>query len=117
MSMFGDHPPAWLRWANTAAARSITTITAIVALLLSIVVMSRLQAYVGCVADQQAMNDERTRALAAATDAERVADTALIAGPQPGGPDIAALRAASLAARNVTDQVRRQNPPPPVRRC
>ena len=115
--MFGDNPPRWLRWANTSAARSITTITAIVALLLSFIVLYRLQGYISCVADQQALSDSRARALAAATDAERVADTAVIRGPQPGGPSAEQLRAASVAARNVTDLVRRQNPPPPMRRC
>ena len=115
--MFGDNPPDWLRWANTPTARAITTVVAMVALIISIFLLSRLQGYISCVADQQALSDARARALAAATDAERVADTALIAGEQPGGPPAAELRAASVAARNVTDLVRRQNPPPPRRRC
>lgn len=115
--MFGDNPPRALRWANTAAARSITTITAIIALLLSFVVLYRLQGYISCVANQQASSDARTRAISAATDAERAADTALVAGPREGGPSAAELRQASIAARNVTDLVRRQNPPPPMRRC
>jgi hypothetical protein len=115
--MFGDNPPRGLRWANTAAARSITTFTAIIALLLSFVVLYRLQGYISCVADQQARTDARTRAISAATDAERVADTALVAGPRPGGPSADELRQASIAARNVTDLVRRQNPPTPISTC
>jgi hypothetical protein len=115
--MFGDNPPRGLKWANTAAARSITTIIAIIALVLSFIVLYRLQNYISCVADQQSLSDARTRAISAATDAERAADSALVAGERPGGPTVEQLRHASVAARNVTDLVRRQNPPPPMRRC
>lgn len=115
--MFGDTPPPWLRWANTSTARAVTTIVAIIALLVAAYVGLRQQDYITCVADQQSMSDARTRILAAATDNERAADTALIAGQQPGGPTIVELRQASVAARAVTDLVRKQNPPPPLRRC
>lgn len=115
--MFGDNPPHWLRWANTSAARSITTMVSFVALILSFVVLYRLQGYISCVADQQSLSDTRTRAISAATDVERAADSALIAGARPGGPTVEELRAASVAARNLTDTIRRQNPPPSVRRC
>ncbi len=115
--MFGDNPPRGLRWANTAVARAITTMVAIVALTMSIVLLGRLQDYTKCIADQQAISDERSRAIAAATDIERAADTALIAGATPGGPTAEELAQASVAARAVTDRVRAQNPPPPLRRC
>jgi hypothetical protein len=115
--MFGDQPPSWLRWANTATARSITTIVAFVALIIAGIVGLRQQDYITCVADQQSMSDARTRILAAATDNERAADTALVQGEQPGGPMLAELRQRSIAARAVTDLVRKQNPPPPLRRC
>lgn len=113
--MFGENPPAGLRWANTTAARSVTTIMAVIALALSAFLLYRLDDYVDCIADQQSRSDERSRALAAATDVERAADTAALAGV--GKPDAERLRQAAVAARAVTDQVRRQNPPPPIRRC
>lgn len=115
--MFGDNPPGWLRWANTSGARAITTIIAFVALMLSGLLAVRQQSYITCIADQQSLSDARTRILAAATDVERAADTDLIAGPRPGGPTAEQLRAASIAARAVTDLVRKNNPPPPLRRC
>lgn len=110
--MFGDNPPKWLRWANTSGARATTTVIAIVALLISVVLLARLQGYIDCVAESQRRDAQRTAAIAAATDAERVADSALIEGPLPGGPDAQQLRANSYAARQVTDRVRAQNPPP-----
>lgn len=115
--MFGDTPPRWLAWANTSSARAVTTIVAFIALIVAGLLGIRQQDYITCVADQQARSDARTRILAAATDAERAADTRLIAGPQPGGPSAEQLRAASVAARAVTDLLRKDNPPPPLRRC
>lgn len=114
--MFGDEPPRWLRWANTSAARATTTIVAFVALVLSALLGMRQQGYINCVAEQQSLDAERTRAIAAATDIERKADAALVAGPT-AGVSIEQLRAADVAARQFTDQVREQNPPPKLRRC
>lgn len=113
----GENPPRWLAWANTSTARAVTTIIATIALVLAALLGLRQQDYIACVADQQALSDARTRILAAATDNERAADTALIAGPVPGGPTGPELRSASVAARAVTDLVRKQNPPAPLRRC
>jgi|SRR5688572_16245938 len=115
--MFGDNPPRWLGWANTSSARAITTIIAFVALVMSGFLAVRQQAYIECVAEQQARDSERTRAISAATDAEREADRELIAGPRPDGPTAEQLRAAAVAARAVTDRVRQQNPAPPMHRC
>ena len=115
--MFGDHPPQWLTWANTSGARAVTTIIAFVALVLSGFLAVRQQSYINCVAEQQQRDAERTRAISAATDVEREADRALLAGPTPGGPDAARLRAAAVAARAITDRVRQQNPAPPMHRC
>jgi len=115
--MFGENPPAWLRWANTSGARATTTLIAIVALMTSVVLLARLQGYINCVADSQRQDSQRTAAIAVATDAERAADNALIEGPLPGGPDAQQLRANSYAARQVTDRVRAQNPPPALNPC
>lgn len=116
-TVFGDSPPRWLRWANTSGARATTTVIAIVALLLSGWLLLRLQSYVDCVAEQQHADAKRTTAIAEATDRERAADRALIAGPVPGGPDAATLRAEAIDARQATDRVRADNPPPPLNRC
>lgn len=115
--MFGDTPPRWLRWANTSGARATTTIIAIFALTLSVMFGVRLQLYVNCVGDQQNADARRTAAIAAATDAERRADAALVAGPVPGGPSAAELRRLDVEARSYTDKVRAENPPPPERAC
>lgn len=115
--MFGDHPPAWLRWANTSAARAATTIIAIIALALSGMLLLRLQRYVDCVAEQQNADARRTSAIAEATDHERRADAALVIGPTPGGPSGAELRRLDVEARQHTDRVRADNPPPPAREC
>jgi hypothetical protein len=104
--MFGENPPRWLSWANTSGARA-TTIVAVVALILSGLLGVRQQSYINCVAEQQQADAERTRAIASATDA----------GAQPDGPTLVELRAADVAARQVTDRVREQNPPPRLKRC
>lgn len=117
MTVFGDHPPAWLRWANTSGARATTTIIAIIALVMSGLLLLRLQHYVDCVADQQNADAKRTAAIAAATDRERRADAALVLGPTPGGPSGADLRRLDVEAREHTDSVRAANPPPPPREC
>lgn len=115
--MFGDHPPRWLRWANTSGARATTTVIAIVALLMSGMLLLRLQRYVDCVADQQNADAVRTAAISAATDLERRADAALVRGPLAGGPDKEELRRLDVEAREHTDRVRAANPPPPPRQC
>lgn len=114
--MIGEHPPKWLAWANTSVARAVTTAIAIVGLVAAAVIGAQWQTYTTCVADQQALADERTRAIAVATDAERQADMRKLAGPQEG-PEAERLRAEAIAARAVTDRVRASNPPPPARDC
>jgi len=114
--MFGDNPPRWLAWANTSGARASTTVVAFIALILSALLGLRQQSYINCVAEQQALDAERTRAIASATDIERKADAALVAGPS-AGITIEQLRAADVAARQFTDRIREQNPPPKMHRC
>lgn len=106
-----DNPPRVLRWTTTATARGFTTILAIVALLIGIYANVEQINYVRCVGRHQAADAKRTAAIALATDVERSADRALLAGPQPGGPTVPQLRAADVAARAHTDQVRAENPP------
>lgn len=115
--MFGDNPPKWLRWANTSGARATTTVVAIFALGLSVLFGVRLQLYVNCVGEQQNADARRTTAIAEATDAERRADAALVLGPTPGGPTGAELRRLDVEAREHTDRVRADNPPPAERQC
>lgn len=115
--MFGDDPPRWLRWVDTPGARSVTTLVAMIALVSSALLGFRQQAYIDCIAEEQAKSAERARILAAATDAERAADRDLIEGPTLTGRRLDELRSTAVAARQVTDRARAANPPPPLRRC
>lgn len=115
--MLGEHPPNWLRWANTTGARATTTLIAIITLVACAFLAVRQQSYVECIAEQQQAIQARTRAISAATDIERAADAALIEGPRPGGPSAEELRASAAAARRVTDLVRERNQPAPINRC
>jgi hypothetical protein len=114
--MFGDHPPQWLRWANTSTARAVTTIMAMIALVLSVYFGFQQQAYSKCVAEQQEKDADRTRAISAATDAERRAERALLQG-SPTAAGLKELRDRVTAARAVTDRVRESNPPPDPTTC
>jgi hypothetical protein len=115
--MMSPTPPRSLRWFDTDSAKAVTTLLAIVALIVSGWLFFRLQRYVDCVAEQQAADSRRTAAIARATDAERSADAALVAGQQPGGPSPAELRQLDIIARTNTDKVRAANPPPSLREC
>lgn len=117
MSVLGDTPPRWLRWADTSGTRAVATIAALVAMGGSGLLFFRLQDVVDCLAAQQRADAQRTAVIAAATDAERRADAALVAGPTPGGPDTAELRRLDIEARDHTDQVRAANPAPAVTSC
>lgn len=112
-----DDPPRWLAWFGTPTMKAVTTFVALFSLLVSAVLYWQLQAFTQCVADQQRADASRTAVIAKATDAERRADAALVAGPQPGGPDAAALRRQDVAAREYTDAVRAANPPLPLDPC
>jgi len=112
-----EDPPKWLAWAGTPTARAATTAIALLALIVSGVLGARLIAFTQCVAEQQAADAKRTAVIAAATDAERRADAALVAGPRPGGPDGATLRRLDVEARRHTDEVRAANPPLPLDPC
>ena len=112
-----EDPPVWLKWAGTPTAKAATTLIALVSLLVSAVLYWQLQQFTQCVADQQRADAARTSVIAKATDAERRADAALVAGPQPGGPDGPALRRQDVAAREYTDAVRAANPPLPLDPC
>jgi hypothetical protein len=102
--------PAGLRWADTGAARSATTVVALLALAGAIVLGVRQQVYISCVADQQRADQVRTSAIARATDNERRAQRLLIENIKP--ENSAGLRAAVLDAYGITDKARAANPPP-----
>lgn len=112
-----DNPPRWLRWTTTATAKGLTTVVAMIALLVAVYAGVQQQIYVHCVGAKQAADAKRTAAISTATDAERAADRALLAGPHPGGPTVLQLRDASVAARAHTDAVRAANPPEPANAC
>lgn len=112
-----DQPPRWLAWAGTPSMRAATTLIALVALLVSGVLFWQQQVLTQCLADQQRADAVRTAVIAKATDAERRADAALVAGPVPGGPSGTELRRLDVAARQHTDDVRAANPPLPLNPC
>lgn len=112
-----DQPPRWLAWAGTPSMRALTTFVAMIALIISGILGARLILLTQCLADQQAADAKRTAVIAEATDAERRADAALVAGPHPGGPDGATLRRQDVEARGHTDAVRAANPPLPLNPC
>ena len=97
--------------------RAATTFIALVALLVSGILGARLILFTQCVADQQTADARRTAVISAATDAERRADAALVAGPRPGGPSVSELRRLDVEARQHTDDVRAANPPLPAGVC
>lgn len=117
MTGLPERPPRWLAWAGTPSMRAITTIVALVAFVAAGVLGFRLQEFAQCLAEQQRRDAVRTAAIASATDAERRADAALVAGVQPGGPSGPELRRADVEARRATDAVRAANPPPPLNPC
>jgi len=112
-----EDPPRWLAWAGTPTMRALTTAVAMFALLVSAVLFYQLQSFTQCLADQQRADAARTAVISQATDAERRADAALVAGPQPGGPAGAELRRQDVAARQHTDEVRAAHPPLPLDPC
>lgn len=112
-----ENPPKGLRWTATATARGFTTLLAVIALLVGVWANVQQVSYVHCVGASQQADAKRTAAIADATDVERRADRALLAGPQPSSPTIIELRDADTAARAHTDAVRAANPPEPPGRC
>lgn len=106
-------PPRGLRWADAWPARITVIILAAVCLITTSYLVYRYTSLTRCLSDRDTEDQRRTVAIAVATDAERRADLALIRG----GPDPHALRAAAIAAREHTDQVRADHPAPPVRPC
>lgn len=117
MTGIPERAPRGMRWTENEFTRSLTTILAVVAMVVAIYVGYRQQAYITCVADQQRADAVRTSAIARATDGERVADRRLLDGPVPGGRTVEQLRQDSIAARAATDAVRAENPPPPPGNC
>ena len=110
-------PPRGLRWTDTNTARIGAQFLAVLSLLVSLYCGWRYVGYVDCLRDSSAADQRRTSAIAAATDAERRADLALVQGPRESALTAAELRAADIAARQHTDAVRAANPAPPPTAC
>lgn len=108
-----DTPPRGLEWTLAPFGRILALSLAIVSLIVSLYVGYRYTGLVDCLRDQTLSAQQRTSALAAATDAEREADLALL----KGGLDLIELQRASIAARQNTDKVRAAYPAPPVKPC
>lgn len=88
---------------------------AVISMVVSGYVGYRYVRLVDCLAAQALADQRRTAAIALATDQERRADLDLLRGA--GTPEVVRLRAAAIAAREHTDLVRRENPPPVVTSC
>lgn len=107
-------PPRGLGWSESNAARLVAFGLAFVSIVLSLVVTGRQSSLTDCLRDRDLSDKQRTRAIAMATDAERVAQRRVVAA----GPDvIASARADWLRAIDHTDAVRRANPAPEVVPC
>lgn len=110
-------PPRGLRWSDTYTARLVGQLLAVISLIVSAWVGWQYVGYVDCLRTADAADQRRTSAIAAATDAERAADLALVTGPGAGTLTAEQLRAADIAARQHTDRVRAANPAPPPSGC
>jgi len=106
--------PPGFRWADQPIGRAIVTVLAILSLFLSMLVGYRYVGLIDCLRDRATADEIRTKAISDATDRERAADLALLAGPTPGGPSGPELRAADVEARKNTDRVRAAHPAPPA---
>ena len=93
----------------------VAFVLAVASMLVSGYVGYRYVRLVDCLAGQDLADQKRTAAIALATDQERRADLALLQGA--GTAEVVKLRAAAIAAREHTDQVRAENPPPAVKSC
>jgi len=104
--------PPGLKWLGGPVGRVIAMSLAIVALGLSIYVGYRYNTLVDCLKGNDATDSTRTKAIAAATDAERVAETAWL---QVDDDDASTTRTAAkqemLRTRAEVDRVRKANPP------
>lgn len=106
-------PPRGLEWTLAPIGRILALTLATVSLLVSLYVGYRYTGLVDCLSDQALTAQQRTSALAAATDAEREADLALLRG----GLDDPTLQQRAVTAREMTDRVRAAHPAPPVKPC
>jgi hypothetical protein len=103
--------PRGFRWADSPGARLAVMVLAACCLLVSVLVGWRQNALTNCLRDRDTADQARTRAIAQATDAERVAERTLIMDRTE------AARQAVLRAYAHTDEVRQANPAPAVVPC
>ncbi len=108
-------PPRGLRWTDAPSGRLIATALAVVSLVVSLYVGYRYVGLIDCLQSRDTADQTRTAAIAAATDAERIAQANLIA--TAGTPEAAGAREAVLRAYAHTDKVRAANPAPKVVPC
>jgi hypothetical protein len=102
-------PPRGLRWLDAPLGRVIALGLAVVSIAVSLYVGSLYVGLIDCLREQAGADALRTSAIAEATDRERRADLALLAGT--------GSRQQSIDARQFTDQVRAENPAPSTVPC
>lgn len=108
-----ETPPRGLEWTIAPFGRVLALSLALVSLGVSLYVGYRYTGLVDCLSAQALANQQRTAAIAAATDAERDADLALLRG----GLSPENLQREAISAREYTDKVRAAHPAPPVSPC
>lgn len=111
MSPYTRPAPRGFRWADAPAGRAIVTALAVLSLILSLYVGYRYVGLIDCLQTRDTQDQERTAAIARATDAERVAQLRAVGDPT------AANREAWLVALRGTDKVRALHPAPDVVPC
>lgn len=114
-----DPPPRGFGWTVAPFGRLLSFALAVVALFVSMYVGYRYIGLVDCLSDRDLADQRRTSAIAAATDAERRIDLALLRVSARAGTlaERERLRAQAVAARENTDRVRREYPAPVVKSC
>jgi hypothetical protein len=97
--------------ATTARLWNAAFALAVLSLIAALYIGFRYANLVECMAARSLADQERTAAIAPATDRERAADLKLLESPS------SAAREEALAARRATDKVRAEHPVPAVKPC
>lgn len=111
MSPYTRPAPRGFRWADAPAGRAIVTALAVLSLVLSLYVGYRYVGLINCLQARDTQDQQRTRAIAIATDAERVAQLRAVGDPTDGNREM------WLSALRETDRVRAAHPAPDVVPC
>lgn len=104
-----DRPPRGLRWVEQWPSKALVILLAVISLSLSIYVAGQYVTFVDCLRRNDRADQQRTAAIATATDAERKQQALLLAATTPAAAHEA--KRAVIRAYAETDRVRAANPP------